>query len=208
MPAGGLHRILDRIQRGESCWGTSTIRTILTARTLASARNRQRTQGPRLQAAFLDKLTGGRAIRGLLGGKPQELLSVIPGSDALGLTNESDRVSGKDLLGLKGSDGLLPSLAGTAAEIALDPSTYFSPASAIAKAAPAVKGLLGGISPGLASAAGTAAKSLGGTAGLGTGEGLGGLSSLAGIGPANTLSRYLGLGHSLQGLGALSSLLR
>jgi hypothetical protein len=45
----------------------------------------------------LDKTFGGRAVRGLLGGNPRELLSVLPGSDTLGITKEEQRVSGEDL---------------------------------------------------------------------------------------------------------------
>lgn len=80
---------------------------------------------------LLDKYTGGRAVRGVLGGKPQELLSLLPGSDALGITQESDRVSGQDLLenaGIvdKGSDSLPAMLGGIATEIALSPATYLT----------------------------------------------------------------------------------
>jgi hypothetical protein len=78
-----------------------------------------------------DKTFGGRAVRGLLGGNPQELLSVLPMSDTLGLTNESDTVTGRQLLenaGVidKGEPGTLDwgDAAGFAAELALDPSTY------------------------------------------------------------------------------------
>jgi hypothetical protein len=76
-----------------------------------------------------DKTFGGRAVRGLLGGKPQEALSVLPLSDTLGITNERDTVQGSDLLnqaGLttKGDDSWENMLAGFGAEVALDPSTY------------------------------------------------------------------------------------
>jgi hypothetical protein len=76
-----------------------------------------------------DKTFGGRAVRGLLGGKPQEALSVLPFSDTLGLTNERDTVQGTDLLsqaGLvtRGDDSWENMLAGFGAEVALDPSTY------------------------------------------------------------------------------------
>jgi hypothetical protein len=82
----------------------------------------------------LDKLTGGRAIRGLLGGRPEELLSVLPGSDYLGLTDAQHNVSGEDLLkqwgllegeGTKGSFELRD-LAGPALEAVLSPATYLS----------------------------------------------------------------------------------
>src|ERR1022692_3277162 len=47
----------------------------------------------------LSKAFGGRAIRGLLGGKPEELASIIPFSDTLGITNPENEVHGSDLLG-------------------------------------------------------------------------------------------------------------
>lgn len=75
--------------------------------------------------SVLEKTFGGRAVRGLLGGKPRELLSVLPFSDTLGITDENQRVSGKDLLGLEGDDWG-STLGGIAAEIAMDPSTYLT----------------------------------------------------------------------------------
>lgn len=78
----------------------------------------------------LEKLFGGRALRGLLGGKPQELLSLIPGSDLMGITDEANRVSGRDLLrqyGLADQEDTWGNFAGgLAAEIALDPSMYLT----------------------------------------------------------------------------------
>lgn len=85
---------------------------------------------------LLDKFTGGRAIRGVLGGKPQELLSIIPGSDTLfGWTNrERDEVRGSDLLRqwnmIDSEDSWLNMGAGIAAELALSPITYLSFGSA------------------------------------------------------------------------------
>lgn len=81
--------------------------------------------------SVLDKTLGGRAVRaglhGLTGGNidPTELLSFVPGSDTFGLTDEKNRVSGKDVLGLKGDDWG-STLSGIGAEIALDPATYLS----------------------------------------------------------------------------------
>lgn len=77
----------------------------------------------------LDKTFGGRAARGLLGGKPQELLSVLPLSDTLGITNEADTVQGRDLLDnlgatTRGTDSTWNDIAGMGAEIALDPATW------------------------------------------------------------------------------------
>lgn len=75
-------------------------------------------------AGSLDKGFGGRAIRGVLGGRPEELLSIIPFSDTLGITDPQNAVSGRDLLGenTPGFDAL--DIPGFALEIALDPSTY------------------------------------------------------------------------------------
>lgn len=79
--------------------------------------------------SLLDKYTGGRAVRGLLGGHPEELLSLLPGSDALGITDEANRVSGRDLtdnLGLttRGGDGFGDTALGIGAEILTNPTTY------------------------------------------------------------------------------------
>src|SRR5262245_20329115 len=46
----------------------------------------------------LGKAFGGRAIRGILGGRPEEALSAIPFSDSLGITDPSEEVRGEDLL--------------------------------------------------------------------------------------------------------------
>lgn len=79
----------------------------------------------------LDKTFGGRAVRGVLGGKPQEALSIIPFSDTLGITNPEDSVSGAELnknIGLNNvlGDGFFGTLGGMATEILLDPSTYLT----------------------------------------------------------------------------------
>lgn len=79
----------------------------------------------------LDKLFGGRAIRGLLGGEARELLSIIPGSDTIGLTRPEDAVSGSDLvenLGLTNTPNQLDlaDVLGFGAEVALDPATYLT----------------------------------------------------------------------------------
>lgn len=66
----------------------------------------------------------GRAVRGLLAGKPDEALAALPFSDSLGLTDEGNRTSGKELLhalGLDPGDGLGGDLAGMGAEVATDP---------------------------------------------------------------------------------------
>lgn len=77
---------------------------------------------------ILDKTFGGRAVRGVLGGNTGEALSVLPLSDTLGLTNESDTVHGQQLLQHLGltdnSDDWLNTAAGIGTEIALDPATW------------------------------------------------------------------------------------
>jgi hypothetical protein len=88
----------------------------------------------------LDKTFGGRAIRsgvhGLLGGEfhPSELLSMLPGSDTIGLTDEKNRVTGEQiakqagLLHGEGTKGTLEArdFVGPAIEAALDPAMYLS----------------------------------------------------------------------------------
>ncbi|HUU23459.1 MAG TPA: hypothetical protein VM389_13085 [Phycisphaerae bacterium] len=84
-------------------------------------------------AGFVDKTFGGRAIRGLLGGKPEEVLSILPGSDVLGITSRANEVTGRDLL--EKADILRPNkpgldwgdVAGFAADVALSPASYVGP---------------------------------------------------------------------------------
>ena len=75
----------------------------------------------------LGKAFGGRALRGLLGGKPNELLSVIPFSDTLGITDPVNEVTGAELLGGNKDTSLFSpqGIGGLGLEIALDPSTWF-----------------------------------------------------------------------------------
>lgn len=81
----------------------------------------------------IDKTFGGRAIRGLLGGKPRELLSILPFSDTLGITNPEDVIYGRELLQKAGmldpnTEGFdMGDLAGFAADVFLDPATYLMP---------------------------------------------------------------------------------
>jgi hypothetical protein len=114
----------------------------------------------------MDKTFGGRALRGALGGKPRELLSIIPGSDTLGITNEQDRVSGEDLakqagiLEGEGEKGTfeLRDILGPAIEAGLDPATYLTfGGSALTKAGQVAKriGALKNVSGGAARAATT-----------------------------------------------------
>lgn len=84
----------------------------------------------------LDKLFGGRAIRAALGlatgnqkARARDLLSIIPGSDMLGITDAGDTLHGTDLLDqYKPEDQLNfgDHAAGMALEVALDPATYLS----------------------------------------------------------------------------------
>lgn len=108
---------------------------------------------------LLDKTFGGRAVRGLLGGRPEELLSILPLSDTLGITDDANTVQGTDLLadaGLitRGDNGFLNTVAGLGVEMALDPSTYLGigpltkAGQAAAKAGTATKGLAAGIRAG------------------------------------------------------------
>lgn len=80
---------------------------------------------------FLDKYTGGRAVRGVLGGRPEDLLSLLPFSDALGITDESKKITGRDLadqwgLSSKGSDSWGDAGLGVAADLLTNPATYLS----------------------------------------------------------------------------------
>ena len=80
----------------------------------------------------LDKYSGARAVRGILGDKPEEALSIIPFSDMLGWTKPENIVSGSDLnkkYGVNsvfGDEGIMSTLGGIATEIALDPTTYLT----------------------------------------------------------------------------------
>ena len=91
--------------------------------------------------SVVDKTFGGRAVRGGLGwltgvpkATPREILSVLPFSDALGITNPNDTIHGEDMLRSWGvldpSDRsfLGSTLPGVAAEIALDPAMLFGAA--------------------------------------------------------------------------------
>lgn len=89
----------------------------------------------------------GAAVRGLLSGRPDQLANLIPFSDAMGITDPSQRVSGRGLLenlGMmspkeEGSGFDLGDLAGMGADLATNPLTYLGPAGAIK----GVRGLLG-----------------------------------------------------------------
>lgn len=72
----------------------------------------------------------GRAVRGALGGRPEEILAAIPFSDTLGITDPTKQVRGRDLLNQlgwteQGDDGWGAMLGGLGMDVATDPLTYF-----------------------------------------------------------------------------------
>jgi len=79
----------------------------------------------------------GSAVRGLLAGRPDELLNLIPFSDTLGITSMDDRVSGRDLLRMGGMIGKKDNWSnfagGLALEIATDPLTFLGPMTSASK---------------------------------------------------------------------------
>jgi hypothetical protein len=97
----------------------------------------------------VDKFTGGRALRGTLAGKPRELLSVLPFSDSIGLTDAHDTTSGRDLtdaygLTNKGDDSFGSHAAGFVADTVLSPGSLLGGYGAF-KAAPTIaKGVAAG----------------------------------------------------------------
>lgn len=88
---------------------------------------------------LLDKYTGSRALRGLVGGRPEEALSLIPFSDAAGLTDEANKVTGEDLAkqwGLLEGEGEkgtfeMRDLVGPGIEMLMDPSNLIGPFGAL-----------------------------------------------------------------------------
>lgn len=85
--------------------------------------------------ALLDALTyfgesvekPGRAVRGVLGGRPREALAVTPFSDSIGLTDRNDRVTGQDLInkwGLASGGGMVDTALGLGVDVLTDPTTY------------------------------------------------------------------------------------
>ena len=77
----------------------------------------------------LDKF--GATSRGLLAGRPDQLLNLIPFSDTLGITNPEHRTTGRDLnkmLGIDdGEDSWTNTLLGMATEVATDPLNLLHP---------------------------------------------------------------------------------
>lgn len=71
----------------------------------------------------------GRAVRGLLAGRPGELANLIPFSDSLGITDPEQSVSGRELItGSKENPSGIDTedVAGFGAELALDPLNWVS----------------------------------------------------------------------------------
>lgn len=76
----------------------------------------------------------GRIVRGLLGGRPHELLNAIPFSDTLGITDPNDEVTGRKLLEDVGIIDKKPTgggidlgdLLGFGTEVATDPLSYLT----------------------------------------------------------------------------------
>jgi hypothetical protein len=122
-------------------------------------------------ASTLNKTFGGRAIRGALGGHYRELLSPLPFSDTLGITNPADELRGEDLLTKWGMiapndphSWELRDFAGPLFDVATDPATYLTlGAGALTEAGLAAKAA-GTLEPTLA---GRIAAGQGGLFGLG-----------------------------------------
>lgn len=93
--------------------------------------------GLQYAAETLDK--PGRAVRGLLAGRPSELLNLVPFSDAMGLTDPQQSTSGRDLLESYGMlEANTPGLdwgdvAGFGAELLTDPLTWAGGIGALTK---------------------------------------------------------------------------
>lgn len=115
--------------------------------------------GLQYAAETLDK--PGRAMRGLLAGRPSELLNLVPFSDTLGLTDPAQSTSGRDLLeqyGVldKNTPGLdVGDVAGFGAEVLTDPLSWIGGLGALTKtgraaqaSGKATKGVAAGIRSG------------------------------------------------------------
>lgn len=83
----------------------------------------------------LSKAFGGRAVRSLLGAartgdasRLRDVLSVIPFSDALGITDPTQETTGKELLGYdKNDDSWTSFFGGLGTDILTDPGTFINP---------------------------------------------------------------------------------
>lgn len=97
----------------------------------------------------VDKVTGGRAVRGLMAGKPRELLSPIPFSDSMGLTDHKDSTSGRDLTNTYGltdpnSNSFGSHAAGFLADNVLSPANMLGGYAAFKTAPTLAKGVTSG----------------------------------------------------------------
>jgi len=160
---------------------------------------------------ILDK--PGRSIRGLLAGKPRELLNILPFASAAGLTREEDYTSGRDLLEMAGAlganeEGLdAGDVAGFGVDVVTDPLSWLSGPLALTKLGTAAKKIgvgagtlregMAGLKAGtpeiaqLASATGRSGAELAGQP-LRQLLGTGGLSSLLGFGGTPLLTGEAG----------------
>lgn len=86
----------------------------------------------------------GQAMRGLLAGRPDQLMRLVPGAETMGLVGEGDATSGRDLLqqyGVMDKDDSWGNWgAGLATEVATDPLTLFGAGRGLMRA-------LGGAKP-------------------------------------------------------------
>lgn len=96
--------------------------------------------------SYLDKGTGGRALRGLAAGRPRELASILPFSDTTGLTDPHDEASGRDVTDIwgltkRGSNDFGSNALGFGADMLLNPLALAGGVSAFRAAPTAIKGL-------------------------------------------------------------------
>lgn len=97
----------------------------------------------------------GRAVRGVLGGEPSELLNLVPFSDAMGLTDPTREVTGADLIGQPDATFFSPEgLAGFGVDVATDPLTYLTLGGAAVNRAGRVAKNIGVLPKGVAGRAG------------------------------------------------------
>jgi hypothetical protein len=76
--------------------------------------------------SLLDKATGSRMLRGALAGRPREILSILPWSDTLGITDPSQIAWGKDVTRWDDPNRYIDNVVNFAAEVGLDPTLPFT----------------------------------------------------------------------------------
>jgi hypothetical protein len=76
--------------------------------------------------SLLDKATGSRMLRGALAGRPREILSILPWSDTLGITDPSQVAWGKDVTRWDDPNRYIDNVVNFAAEVGLDPTLPFT----------------------------------------------------------------------------------